>query len=65
MKALLIKPKSKEEMRALKAFAKAMKIDFDILENSYNPLFVEKIQQGRQDISNGLGMQIDLRNIWK
>jgi len=65
METLIVQPKTKEQLTALKAFIKAMKIDFRSEKSPYNPEFVEKILQGREDIKNGKGVKIDTKNLWK
>jgi hypothetical protein len=42
METLIVKPKSKEQLTALKAIMKALKVDFRI-EKSYTPEFAAKI----------------------
>jgi hypothetical protein len=42
-----------------------MKIDFKSEKSLYDPAFVEKINQGREDIKNGKGVKIDTRDLWK
>lgn len=59
-----------EEMNALKAFGKALRLKFEIItgEKAYNPEFVEKILSGEQDVKNGKGTVItmdDLNSLWK
>ena len=58
METLIVQPKTKEQLTALKAFIKALKIDFKSEKSPYNPDFVEKILQGREDIKNGKGIRI-------
>lgn len=42
-----------------------MKIDFKAKKNNYDPEFVEKIIQGREDIKNGKGIKIATKDLWK
>jgi len=65
METLIVQPKTKEQLKALKAFIKALKIDFKLQESPYDPEFVEKIQQGREDIKNGKGVKISTEDLWK
>jgi hypothetical protein len=65
METLIVQPKTKEQLTALKAFIKAMKIDFKSEKKSYDPEFVEKILQGREDIKNGKGVKIATEDLWK
>ncbi|HYG37604.1 MAG TPA: DUF2683 family protein [Cytophagales bacterium] len=66
METIIMHPRNKEQVTALKAIAKALKVDFETEEaNSYNPEFTEKILQARRDIQNGKGVKIDVENLWK
>lgn len=65
METLIIQPKTQEQLIALKAFMKALKIDYKSEKSPYNPKFVEKILQGREDIKNGEGVKIDTKELWK
>jgi hypothetical protein len=61
---------SQEQFDALKAFAKALKIKFEISkeDENYNPEFVEKILQGDKDIADGKGKKVtldELNKLWK
>ena len=60
-----MQPKTKEQLTALKAFIKAMKIDFKSEQRPYDPAFVEKITQGREDIKNGKGIKIAIKDLWR
>ncbi|MNK50288.1 hypothetical protein D3C87_691630 [compost metagenome] len=65
METLIIQPKTKEQLTALKAFVKAMKIDFRS-EKDYNPEFVEKVLEGEKSRKSGKpGLKIDVQNMWK
>jgi hypothetical protein len=49
---------------------KALKIEFELTkeESPYNPEFVDKIQQGDQDLKNGKGRAVtveELDGMWK
>ncbi len=49
-------PINADQLSALKAIMKALKIKFEITkadESSYNPEFVAEIQKSRQDIKDG------------
>jgi len=65
METLIVQPKTKEQLPALKAFIKALKIDFTSEKSPYDPEFVEKILQGREDIKNGRGVKIATEDLWK
>jgi hypothetical protein len=65
METLIVQPKTKEQLTALKTFIKAMKIDFRPEKNTYDPEFVDKILQGREDIENGKGIKVAIEDLWK
>lgn len=65
METLIVQPKTKEQLTALKAVIKALKIDFKSEKSSYDPEFVEKVLQGREDIKNGKGIKIATEDLWK
>jgi hypothetical protein len=62
-------PTTSEQVDALKAFVKALKIKFEIAnEKTYDTELVVKIEKGRQDFAEGKGtiMSIDqLNDLWK
>ncbi len=47
METVLIHPKNKEQLAAIKAFAKALKMEFEtkLEESPYKPEFVKKINR--------------------
>jgi len=68
-------PKNKEQSAALKAIAKAFKIDFKIKEeeiserekavNFYGKELIESIERGEEDIKSGRVTRIkDINNVW-
>ena len=65
METLTIYPKNKEQLTAVKAVLKALKIDFKLVKDIYNPEFTEKIIQGREDIKQGKGIKIATEDLWK
>jgi len=65
METLTIYPKNKEQLTAVKAVLKALKIDFKLVKDTYNPEFTEKIIQGREDIKQGKGIKIATEDLWK
>ncbi len=60
---LIAHPETAEELKALKAFMKALKIRFE--ESTYDPDFIAKIQKSRQQIREEKTVQIALDDIWK
>lgn len=65
METLIIHPKNKEQLAAIKAFVKALKIDFTTEKSPYNPNFVKEILQAKEDIKNGKGVKIAIEDLWK
>ena len=65
METIIVYPKNKEELSALKAFIKALKIDFTTEKSPYNPEFVAKIKRGQEQIKAGKGVSISIEDMWK
>lgn len=65
METIIAHPKNKEQLAALKAFIKALKIDFETKKSPYNPEFVKNILQAKEDIKNGKGVKIAFEDLWK
>lgn len=67
MDSLLIHPNNKEQLEALKVFAKALKMKFETVSTDaspYDPVFVKKIQSGREAVKNGKGTKIAIEDLW-
>jgi len=66
---LIAHPSNTNEMSVIKAFFEALKIKFEVAEESrYNPEFVTKILQGDKDFKAGKGRKVtmkELNNLWK
>ncbi|WCT11353.1 DUF2683 family protein [Mucilaginibacter jinjuensis] len=65
METMIMHPKNKEQLSALKAIAKALKIDFETKKSPYDPEFVKKILDGEEDVKNGKGVKIAVEDLWK
>lgn len=67
METLLVRPKNKEQLAALKAFVEALRIPYDTenTDSPYDPAFVKKVVQGREDVKNGKGTKIAIADLWK
>ncbi|OOQ60601.1 DUF2683 family protein [Mucilaginibacter pedocola] len=66
METFIVYPESKEQSAAVKAFLKALKINFEKEEKSpYNQEFVDKIKRGEQAAKEGKGVKVDVDNLWK
>lgn len=51
---IIIHPENEEQEDALKAFAKALKIKFEVAKKShYDPDFVSKIEKSQQEFEEG------------
>jgi phosphoribosylamine-glycine ligase len=63
---MIFHPSSREEIEALKAFAKALKIKFEIAkEKGYNKDFVEKIKRSKKQHLDGKDVVIKTEDLWK
>lgn len=65
METLILRPKTKEQAKAIKAVAKVLKVDLETEESPYDPEFVKKILEGREEVKNGGGIKIALEDLWK
>lgn len=65
METIIAHPKNKEQLIALKAFMKALKVDFETEKSPYNPEFVAKIKRGEEQIKAGKGVKIAIEDLWK
>ena len=67
METLIVHPRSKEQLAALKGIMKALKVDFTTeksTEGQYNPEFVAKMKQSEDDIKAGRTTKIEPADIW-
>lgn len=60
MKALIIYPQNKQQLTALKALAKAMKINVEVSPYDYE--FVRMVKNAEK---NGNYTEIDPKNVWR
>lgn len=68
METLIFQPDNQEQLKALKAFAKALKISFKTEEKPCDSEFVAKIKKSRGDFEAGKGREItidELDSLWK
>ncbi len=65
METIIVHPKNKEQLAAIKAFIKALKIDFTIEKSPYNPEFVAKIKRSEEQMKAGEGVHIAIEDLWK
>ncbi|WP_419803053.1 DUF2683 family protein [Mucilaginibacter sp.] len=64
METLIVQPENKEQLKALKAFMKAMKIRFQKEEKTYSQTFIDKMQQAEDDVKAGRTTKIQPADIW-
>jgi hypothetical protein len=64
MQVVIAYPSNKKQLVALKASMRALKIQFRVEINTYDPTFLTKIEQSRQEIKDGKGLNIDPKNLW-
>lgn len=63
METLIIHPENKEQLSAVKAFLKALKISFEKKESEiYNPHFIETVKKAER---NADYKTIDPNNLWE
>ncbi len=61
---IILHTETKEQENALKAFAKALKIKFEVSkEKSFNPDFVEKIKQSENEFEEGNYSKVDKKDL--
>lgn len=65
METLIIHPKNKEQLSALKAFVKALKIEFTTEKSPFKPDFVAKIKRSQEQMKVGKGVKIAVEDLWK
>jgi uncharacterized membrane protein (DUF106 family) len=53
METIIVHPKNKEQLAALKAFMKALRISFEEAKSPYDLEFVAKIQESREQVKRG------------
>ncbi|MVN22700.1 DUF2683 family protein [Mucilaginibacter arboris] len=64
METLIVQPENKEQLVALKAFMKAMKIKFQKEDKPYSQAFINKMQQAEDDIKAGRTTKIEPTDMW-
>jgi hypothetical protein len=63
METLIVHPKNKEQLLALKTFMKAFKISFEENGSPYNPEFVAKIQESRRQVKRGETREVNIAEL--
>lgn len=60
----IVHPANEEQVNALKAFVKALKIKFEETSaKTYNPEFVAKIQRSRKEFEEGKFIRVEKDNL--
>jgi len=63
---IIVHPENEQQMNVVKAFFKALKIKFEVAQDSpYDPEFVAKIKNSRKQSAEGKTVKIDPDDIWK
>ncbi len=71
METLTVHPQDKDQLTAVEAVLKALKVPFEKAKEEkspYNPEFVKKIKQGDKDLKEGKGRKVtldELNGLWK
>jgi hypothetical protein len=66
METVIMHPKSKEQLSALKAVAKALKVDFETEKSPYNPDFVARIKESMKQVEQGNYITLDpTKSLWE
>jgi hypothetical protein len=65
METVIARPANKEQLTALKAIMKALKVDFTTEKSPYSPEFLAKIERAEEQIKSGKYRKITPSDIWK
>jgi hypothetical protein len=66
METVIMHPENEEQLTALKAFAKALKVKFETNKSPYNPDFVKKIKESKKQIEDGNFITLDpAKSVWE
>jgi hypothetical protein len=65
MASLIVHPDNKEQLIAIKAVMKALKIPFEVKKSPYDLEFVKMIKQGQKEFKAGKGVKVDLDALWE
>lgn len=63
MGTLIVHPGNKEQLVALKTFMKAFNISFEEEKSPYNPEFVAKIQESREQVKRGETRTVNIADL--
>lgn len=63
---IILKNVKKKDLRVIKSLAKALGFEIDSTEEkSYNPEFVKEILEAAEEVRNGGGLRIDIKDLDK
>jgi hypothetical protein len=65
METVIAKPANKEQLAALKAVMKVLKVEFTTEKSPYKPEFLAKIKRADVQIKSGKYRKITPSDIWK
>jgi len=66
METVIMHPENKEQLTALKAFAKAMKVKFETNTSPYNTDFLKKIKESKKQVEEGNFTTLDPdKSLWE
>jgi len=65
METLIFRSDNSEELEALKAVARVLKIPFETEDQPYDPEFVAKIRESRKQFEAGDFEVISVEDLWK
>ena len=65
MEIVIAKPVSKDQLEAVKAVLKVLKVDFITENNKYTPEFLAKVERAEEQIKSGNYRKITPSEVWK
>lgn len=65
METVIAKPANKEQLAALKAVMKALKVDYITEKSPYDPEFLAKVERAEEQIKSGKYRKITPSEVWK
>ena len=65
METVIARPANKEQLAALKAIMKAMKVDFTTEKSTFNPEFLAKVERAEEQIKSGKYRKVTPADLWK
>ena len=64
MEILIVRPENKEQLKAIKAVLKALKVDFRKMDETdrilANPAMVKRLEESEQQLQEGKGVKMSL-----